>query len=159
MFVEILISVFLLIGAFFILLGSVGIIRFPDVYGRLHAATKSATLGVIAIMFGMFLYFLITAGEFSGKTLLSILFVFLTAPVAGHMISQSAYKSGVPLWSESKEDDLKIVLEFMEEERLKQEHEQTDNMDIQEKLEKALEEKLDGHDDPNPAPSQRKDTC
>ncbi len=103
---EIIISIFLLIGAGLSVLGSIGIIRFPDVYGRLHAATKSATLGVISIMIGAFLYFLFIEGILVGKLLLAILFVFMTAPVAGFMISRSAYRVGVKLWDKSIQDDL-----------------------------------------------------
>ncbi|WP_100372204.1 monovalent cation/H(+) antiporter subunit G [Bacillus sp. FJAT-45037] len=105
--VEIILSIFILLGGFLSLLGSIGIIRFPDVYGRLHAATKSATLGVISIMFATFLYFFLTHDMFIGKLLLTILFVFLTAPVAGMMMGRSAYRVGVPLAGISKQDDLK----------------------------------------------------
>ncbi|MFA9558823.1 monovalent cation/H(+) antiporter subunit G [Evansella sp. AB-rgal1] len=104
--IEIVISIFILLGGAFSVLGSIGIIRFPDVYGRLHAATKSATLGVICVMIGTFLFFLVIEGEFIGKLLLTILFVFLTAPVAGFMISKSAYNVGVKLWDKSIQDDL-----------------------------------------------------
>ena len=103
---EIVISIFLLIGGFLSVLGSIGILRFPDVYGRLHAATKSATLGVISIMIGVFLFFLIVEGVFVGKILLTIVFVFLTAPLAGFMISRYAYRVGVKLWEGSIQDDL-----------------------------------------------------
>ncbi len=98
-------------GAFLSLLGSVGLIRFPDVYGRTHAATKSATLGVISIMIATFLFFLLVEGIFVGKVLLAILFVFLTAPVAALMVARAAYRTGVPLWEKSVQDDLKKVYE------------------------------------------------
>ncbi|WP_198520855.1 monovalent cation/H(+) antiporter subunit G [Alteribacter populi] len=104
--IEVVISIFLLLGAALTAIGSIGILRFPDVYGRLHAATKSATLGVISIMIGVFIYFLVVQGMFVGKFLLTILFVFLTAPVAGFMISKSAYNVGVELWDKSIQDDL-----------------------------------------------------
>lgn len=105
--IEIIISLFIVLGGFLSLLGSIGLIRFPDVYGRTHAATKSATLGVISIMTGTFFFFLLIEGEFVGKILLAILFVFLTAPVAGLMIGRAAYRTGVPLWEKSTQDDLK----------------------------------------------------
>jgi multicomponent Na+:H+ antiporter subunit G len=108
---EIIISLFVLLGGFLSLLGSIGIIRFPDVYGRLHAATKSATLGVISIMLAVFVHFHFVEGLFSGKILLTIVFVFLTAPVAGFMISRSAYNVGVELWDQSVQDDLKKAFE------------------------------------------------
>lgn len=103
---EIVISIFLLTGASLSLLGAIGIIRFPDVYGRLHAATKSATLGVISIIAGVFLYFLWIDGIVIGKLLLTIIFVFLTAPVGAFMIARSAYNTGVVMWGNTQQDDL-----------------------------------------------------
>ena len=105
--IEIILSIFIILGGFLSLLGSIGLIRFPDVYGRTHAATKSATLGVISIMVATFLFFLLVEGIFVGKLLLAILFVFLTAPVAALMVARAAYRTGVPLWEKSGQDDLK----------------------------------------------------
>ncbi|MFA9455919.1 monovalent cation/H(+) antiporter subunit G [Halalkalibacter sp. AB-rgal2] len=104
---EVIISIFVLIGGFLSLLGSIGLIRFPDVYGRTHAATKSATLGVISIIIATFLFFLLVQGEFIMKLLLAIIFVFLTAPVAAQMVGRAAYRTKVPLWEKSVQDDLK----------------------------------------------------
>ncbi|MDT8861451.1 monovalent cation/H(+) antiporter subunit G [Alkalihalobacillus sp. MEB130] len=109
--IEIILSIFIITGAFLSLLGSIGLIRFPDVYGRTHAATKSATLGVISIMVATFLFFLLVEGIFAGKILLAILFVFLTAPVAALMVARAAYRTGVPLWEKSGQDDLKKMYE------------------------------------------------
>ncbi|PSL45066.1 multisubunit sodium/proton antiporter MrpG subunit [Salsuginibacillus halophilus] len=123
--IEILISIFVLIGGFFSLLGSIGILRLKDVYGRIHAATKSATLGVVATITGTFLYFLIIDGEFSGNILLTILFVFMTAPVAAHIISRSAHRTGIKLWEQSTVDEL--VDTYPEKERqLHQQAEKTE---------------------------------
>ncbi|MFC0522525.1 monovalent cation/H(+) antiporter subunit G [Pontibacillus salicampi] len=102
---HIVIIIFLISGTFFILSSSIGIIRFPDVYTRLHAATKGATLGVAGIMIGAFLFMFIEHGIVSGKLILGIIFVLLTAPVSGHMISRAAYRSGVKLWDRSVKDD------------------------------------------------------
>lgn len=57
-------------------------------------------------MIGTFLYFLFLHELFVGKLLLTVLFVFLTAPVGAFMISRAAYKTGVKLWDKSKQDDL-----------------------------------------------------
>lgn len=84
-------------------------IRLPDVYGRSHAATKSATLGVLCLLSGMFIYFYVFKGIVSGKILLGIYFIFVTAPIAGHMIGRAAYITGVPLWEKSVRDDLEGV--------------------------------------------------
>ncbi len=97
-------------GTFFLISGSIGILRFPDVYTRLHAATKSSTLGVAGIMIGAFLFLYVEHDIVSGKLLLGILFVLLTAPVSGHMISRAAYRSGVPLWENSVKDEYAEVL-------------------------------------------------
>lgn len=109
--IEIFLSIFVVLGGFLSLLGSIGLIRFPDVYGRTHAATKSATLGVISIMIATFFFFLLVEGVFAVKILLAILFVFLTAPVAAMMIGRAAYRTGVPLWEKSVQDDLKEMYE------------------------------------------------
>ncbi|KMK77536.1 monovalent cation/H(+) antiporter subunit G [Alkalihalobacillus pseudalcaliphilus] len=105
--IEIIVSVFVVIGALFTLLAAVGIVRLQDVYSRIHAASKSATLGVMSVMIGTFLFFLFVHDEYVGKILLTILFVFMTAPVAGLMMGRSAYNAGVPLWEKSVQDDLK----------------------------------------------------
>lgn len=104
---NILIAVLLLAGAFLNLVAAFGLIRLPDVYTRNHAASKSATLGVMFIMLAAFLYFLVEDGFFSSRLLLGIAFFFITAPVAGHLISRAAYNSGVKMWENSVQDDLK----------------------------------------------------
>lgn len=105
--IEWLIAILCLIGGFLSFMGGIGFIRFPDVYGRTHAAAKSATLGVMTVITGTFLYFLVIEGMFSGKILLTILFVFLTAPLAALMMSRAAYLTGVPLSELTTQDDLK----------------------------------------------------
>ncbi|WP_188453586.1 monovalent cation/H(+) antiporter subunit G [Virgibacillus oceani] len=92
---NILIVLLLLSGTFFILSGSIGVIRFPDVYTRLHAATKASTLGIAGVLIGAFLFLYVTHSIISGKLLLAIVFTLLTAPVSGHMISRAAHKNGV----------------------------------------------------------------
>ncbi|PKR79070.1 Na+/H+ antiporter subunit G [Halalkalibacillus sediminis] len=105
--IEIIISIFLLLGTFFILSGSIGILRFPDVYTRLHAATKAATLGVAGILIAAFIFLYFENGIISGKLILGIIFVLLTAPVSGHMISRAAHNTNVDLWKHSVRDELK----------------------------------------------------
>ncbi|WP_309120389.1 monovalent cation/H(+) antiporter subunit G [Paenibacillus sp.] len=103
---EWLIAALILLGAALCAVSSFGLIRMPDVYTRSHAATKSSTLGVMSILLGAFLYFLIEHQVTSAKMLLAIAFLFATAPVAGHMIGRAAYRSGVPLSERSVQDDL-----------------------------------------------------
>lgn len=101
----------ILIGSIFSLLSAIGLIRLPDVYTRSHAASKSTTLGVLFTLVGTFFFFLMEEGYFSIRLFLGIFFVFLTAPVAAHVIVRSAYRSKVELAKESIQDDLKKVME------------------------------------------------
>lgn len=105
------------LGAFLILTGGIasvisvfGLIRLPDVYTRSHAATKSSTLAVLLSLSGAFLYFLANENFISVRLLLGIVFVFLTAPVAGHLIVRAAYRSKVKLAEISTEDELYDIL-------------------------------------------------
>ncbi|MCH1625509.1 monovalent cation/H(+) antiporter subunit G [Fredinandcohnia quinoae] len=105
---EIVFGVIILFGALLSVLSAIGVLRLPDVYTRNHAASKSATLGVLSILLGAFLYFWVEEGYMNARLLLGIVFVFLTSPVAGHLISRAAYNSKVPLWDKSVQDDLKM---------------------------------------------------
>lgn len=96
---DIFVIVFLITGTFFVLSASIGVIRFPDVYTRLHASTKAATLGIAGIMIGAFIFLYAEHGIVSGKLILGIIFVLLTAPVSAHMIGRAAHSSGVKPWS------------------------------------------------------------
>ncbi|HLR64480.1 MAG TPA: monovalent cation/H(+) antiporter subunit G [Pseudogracilibacillus sp.] len=102
---HIVISCLLLLGTFFIFSSAVGINRFPGVFTRLHAATKAPTLGIISILIGAFLYLFGTQHIVSGKLLLAILFIFLSSPVAGHMLSRAAHKSGIKPYLRHRKDE------------------------------------------------------
>ncbi len=91
-------------------ISALGIIRLPDVYTRSHAATKSSTLAVLLTLSGAFVYFWVSEGFISVRLLLGIVFVFLTAPVAGHLITRAAYRSKVKLTDNSSDDALKAIL-------------------------------------------------
>jgi len=94
--------IFILIGLAFDVFGCLGLVRLPNVYNRLQAATKCVTMGTCSILFGTFLMVgFIAAGI---KALLCIIFLLLTAPVAAHAIARGAHRSGVPLWSGSVVD-------------------------------------------------------
>lgn len=86
---------FIVVGLAFDLFGCVGLVRLPDVYNRLQAATKCVTLGTCSIMFGVFLTYGPTAAGL--KALLCMAFVVLTAPVSAHAIARAAHRSGVRL--------------------------------------------------------------
>ena len=104
---EFIVGFFILLGALLSLIAAIGVVRLPDVYTRNHAASKSTTLGIICILLGLFLYFLLFDHHANARVLLGSIFVLITAPVAGHLISRAAYNTGIPLWENSVQDDLK----------------------------------------------------
>jgi multicomponent Na+:H+ antiporter subunit G len=123
----------LLFGLFFLFIGALGLHRLPDLYNRMHAATKCVTLGItgmlIAVLFHLVaIYFAtaegeplaatgaiepVTSGEIMRaitKTVLVIIFQFVAAPVGAHMLSRAAHLDNADLWegtlSDELEDDL-----------------------------------------------------
>ncbi|MFN2308610.1 MAG: Na+/H+ antiporter subunit G [Gammaproteobacteria bacterium] len=88
--IEALVSLFLLIGAGFAVIGSLGLARLPDFYLRLHGPTKATTLGVGGMIIGSVLYFSTRGDGLSLHELLITLFLFITAPVSAHMLAKAA---------------------------------------------------------------------
>ncbi|AUC06685.1 Na+/H+ antiporter subunit G [Acinetobacter sp. NEB149] len=86
---EILVSIFLLIGAFFMLVGGIGMVRLPDLFMRLHAPTKSSTLGLGSFLMASILFSAIY-GRFGFAEVLITLFAFITAPVSANLMAQAA---------------------------------------------------------------------
>ena len=88
MAVDGLIAFLVLVAAFFGLVGSVGLIKLPDLMTRLHAPTKATTLGVGAALVASMLY-AVRQGAFSFHELMITLFLFLTAPIVSHFIAKA----------------------------------------------------------------------
>lgn len=98
-----------LIGSLFLLLGSIGLIRMPDVFTRIQAGTKASTLGTILSLLGIGLIYL----PIAGKVFLLIVFILITNPVSSHMLARAAHYIGV------KKADITVVdrlAEFREKE-------------------------------------------
>ncbi|MDW0113560.1 MULTISPECIES: monovalent cation/H(+) antiporter subunit G [Sporosarcina] len=104
--VNILIVVPIIVGTIFTIVTMVGILRLPDVYTRAHAASKSATLGVLSILLGVFFHFWLNEGHFSIQLLLGIAFLFITSPIGGHLMGRAAYMSGIKPTDMTVGDDL-----------------------------------------------------
>ena len=83
---EILVSIFLMIGTFFMLVGGIGMVRLPDLFMRLHAPTKSSTLGLGSFLIAAMIYSAFQ-GRFGFAELLLTLFAFLTAPVSSNLMA------------------------------------------------------------------------
>jgi len=103
--IEQLSAVLLVAGAFFMLLAGLGMLRLPDLFMRLQAATKAATLGLGCMLLAVAIHFHDLA--VTTRALLVIVFVFMTAPVAAHLIARAAYAVGVPLWEGTITDELR----------------------------------------------------
>lgn len=89
MFLEIVAIIFLLIASFFLVVGSIGLVRLPDLYMRLHAPTKSSTLGVGSVLIASVILS-ITFGRFGMSEILISLLAFITAPVSANLMAQAA---------------------------------------------------------------------
>lgn len=98
-------SMLLLIGAFFMLVAGLGVVRLPDIFMRMQAATKASTLGVACVLLAVSVHFNNIA--ITIQALLIIAFFFLTAPIGAHMLARAAYAVGVPLWEGSIIDELR----------------------------------------------------
>jgi len=100
--VDIIVYIFLAIGVFFILLAGLGLLRFPDVYTRLHAGTKCTTFGSIflcgsIILLGIKIWFW---GNTDGSTLVihsaaALIAILITNPTGAHALARAAHRSGV----------------------------------------------------------------
>ncbi len=104
---DVLVSALLLIGLFFLLTGTFGLLRLKDVYTRMHATSKSTTFGVVGVVLASLLYFRYLGLSSGLKEFLIVIFLFLTAPVGAHMIARAAYRTGVSLWQGGAVDDFK----------------------------------------------------
>lgn len=99
---EALISVAILVGAFFTLVGSIGLSKLPDFFLRLHGPTKSTTLGLGGLLLGAWLWSGFVQGDWWPRGLLVTFFLFMTAPVSAHMLAKAGlhhklgHRSGVP---------------------------------------------------------------
>lgn len=89
MLAEAVVAATLLVGAFFLFVGSFGLAKLPDLMRRLHAPTKATTLGIGASLVASMLHFLFVEGDPSVHELLITVFLFLTAPVTAQMISKA----------------------------------------------------------------------
>lgn len=98
---------FIAIGAIFLMLGSLGILRMPDIYNRLQAGTKASTLGSIGMLLGV----AFLQPEWAVKIFIIMLFILMTNPISSHAIARGAYRSGTKPYSKEKVDAYSEELE------------------------------------------------
>jgi multicomponent Na+:H+ antiporter subunit G len=92
---ELVGSILMVAGSLLALLAAIGLQRFDDVFGRMHSATKPATLGLVLILTGAGLVLPIPGAV--AKLFLVILLQFITAPVAAHLVGRAAFRAGTEL--------------------------------------------------------------
>jgi multicomponent Na+:H+ antiporter subunit G len=98
-------SILVLGGTFFALVAALGLLRLPDLPMRMHAATKAGTLGAGLLLVAVAM---VSPGPGAiARALAGMVFLFLTAPVAAHLVARAAYRAGeMPLWHRTAVDEL-----------------------------------------------------
>lgn len=98
---EVITGIFLCVGCFFVVVASIGVVRFPDFYTRLHPAGKSDTMGQALILSGLMVYEGVSV--VSLKLFIIIVLIFIVNPAATHSIAKAAYVADVQPWTRKKE--------------------------------------------------------
>lgn len=101
---EWLTGILVVAGTLLILVAIIGLLRLPDLLTRAHALTKAMTLGISLLLLAFGLHHATAAAGF--KALLTIFFLFLTIPVAGHLVGLVAYKQNLPRWKQQPPAEL-----------------------------------------------------
>ena len=99
---EIIGAIITLIGSIFLFLGSLGLVRMPDIYNRIQTGTKASTLGTILTLLGIALL----NPNWFGKILLLMIFILITNPVSSHVLARAAHYIKSPLTKKSVIDKL-----------------------------------------------------
>lgn len=102
--IDVIIAVISTVGALAIFFAALGIVRMPDFYLRLSTTVKAATLGVGLLLLCAAILF--PDISVTTKAIAIIFFLFITSPVAAHMIARAAYFTGTPLWKDTIVDEL-----------------------------------------------------
>lgn len=84
---DIIFVLLILLGSIFILVAAIGLVRFNDLYSRMHATTKATSFGLLLLIIGVGIFF--SSGTVWLKAIMVIVFIYLTAPLAAHSIAKS----------------------------------------------------------------------
>jgi len=101
---DYLAAVLILVGAAFTLTASIGLLRLPDLYTRMHAASKAGTLGSCVVLLALAVHS--DDAAIALRAIAGVFFFFLTVPISSHLLAKAAHASGHRLWRESVRDDL-----------------------------------------------------
>jgi multicomponent Na+:H+ antiporter subunit G len=100
MMTEIILSIFIIAGSFLMFIAGLGVLRMPDIFMRMHAATKAPSLGIMLMLVVVMISFpdLITIV----KSLLVIIFIYITIPISANMLGKTSLDMGLPMWKKEK---------------------------------------------------------
>jgi multicomponent Na+:H+ antiporter subunit G len=113
---EILIAATMILGTFLVFVAGVGLVRFPDVFCRMHAAGKAGTLGISFIIISSVICFAGTDNSILVRGLVAIFFQFLTTPTATHLLARSSYIKNYPLTDRTVVDELEGMIPSLPDE-------------------------------------------
>ena len=116
---EILVSFFLITGTFFTIVGGIGMVKLPDLFMRLHAPTKSSTLGLGSFLIAAMIYSAFH-GRLGFAELLITLLAFITAPVSANLIAQAAIHLRLRSTSGDVSEAIDRTLPWQRQRKLKQ---------------------------------------
>lgn len=97
-------GILIVIGAAFALVAAIGLLRLPDLYTRMHAASKAGTMGSGIMLIALAVY--TDDQAVLTRSLAGVIFFLLTAPVSAHLLAKAAYAAGYRLWDGSVHDDM-----------------------------------------------------
>ncbi|MFO8085650.1 MAG: monovalent cation/H(+) antiporter subunit G [Desulfobacterales bacterium] len=122
---EIITAFFLVAGSIFSFIAALGMLRLPDTIIRMHAATKAGALGAGLIFMAQIFYY--SEIGITLRSIVAIIFILLTAPVAAHLIGRAAYCSKVKLWEKTWIDELANVCDWQKAEKKESEESKEDH--------------------------------
>lgn len=105
--INVLVGLLMVVGALFTLFAAMGILRFPDLYSRMHAASKAGVFGSGLILIGLALF----AQDYTivTRAFLAILFLILTTPISAHLLAKASHAAGYPAWDGTVCDEMKVA--------------------------------------------------
>ena len=107
---DVLVIALMLSGTFFMFVTGIGLIRFPDVYCRMHAAGKAGTLGIALLILAPSVFFLGSEPFVSVRGGLAIIFQFMTTPGATYLLAHACYVTNIPAHDRTALDEFKALL-------------------------------------------------
>ena len=106
----VLIAATMIVGTFLVMVASVGLVRFPDVFTRMHAAGKAGTMGISLIIISSVVCFAGVDNSILIRGLIAIFFQFLTTPTSTHLLARTSYIRNYSLTERTVVDELKGMI-------------------------------------------------